>query len=64
MTPRPKNLQSVEKLSFDTDAGVGHRARIGLLVLQTDQTLEAELANLTGIDGVALYHARLANDAR
>jgi len=63
MTPRPKESQSVEKLSFDTDAGVGHRARIGLLVLQTDQTLEAELANLTAIDGVALYHARLANDA-
>lgn len=63
MTHRSKNLQSVKKLSFDTDAGVGQRARIGLLVLQTDQTLEVELANLTSIDGVALYHARLENDA-
>ena len=63
MTHRSKKLQSVTKFSFDTDAGAGHRARIGLLVLQTDQTLEAELANLTCIDGVALYHSRLANDA-
>ena len=63
MTPRLDNSQTVEKLAFETDAGIGYRARIGLLVLQTDQTLEAELAALMAIEGVALYHARLANDA-
>ena len=63
MTPRLDNSQTVEKLAFETDAGIGYRARIGLLVLQTDQTLEAELAALMPIEGVALYHARLANDA-
>ena len=63
MTPRLDNSQTVEKLAFKTDAGIGYRARIGLLVLQTDQTLEAELAALMAIEGVALYHARLANDA-
>ena len=63
MTHSQISMQTVEKISFETDAGIGHRARIGLLVLQTDQTLEAELTHLTTLDGVALYHARLANDA-
>ena len=52
MTPRLDNSQTVEKLAFETDAGIGYRARIGLLVLQTDQTLEAELAALMAIEGV------------
>ena len=63
MTPGPERSQTVEKFAFETDAGVGYRARIGLLVLQTDQTLETDLATLMAIDGVALYHSRLANDA-
>ena len=63
MTSRLDKSQTVEKLAFETDAGIGQRARIGLLVLQTDQTLEAEVAALMAIEGVALYHARLANDA-
>jgi maleate isomerase len=32
------------------------------MVLQTDQTLEAEMAQFTAINGVALYHACLHND--
>ena len=63
MTSDPERSQTVEKFAFETDAGVGNRARIGLLVLQTDQTLETDLATLMAIDGVALYHSRLANDA-
>ena len=63
MANRQLNIQSVRKMPFEIDAGIGHRARIGLLVLQTDQTLEAELAHLTALKGVALYNARLSNDA-
>ena len=55
--------KDIIKLSFQTDAGIGSRARIGLLVLQTDQTIEHEVAQLTAFDGVACYHARLPNDA-
>lgn len=52
-----------DKLRLETDAGLGARARIGMLVLRTDQTLEAEAAHIVArVRGVALHHARLYND--
>lgn len=51
----------IETLDFTTDDGLGRRARIGSIVLQTDQTIEHELATLLRGDGVALYHARIPN---
>ena len=36
----------LKELPFETDAGFGSRARIGLVVLENDQTVEAELATL------------------
>ena len=54
--------ETIEKLEFNTDAGLGNRARIGLIVLQTDQTIEHEFASLFNrSDGVALYAARIPN---
>lgn len=51
-----------ERLRLATDAGLGARARIGMLVLKTDQTLEYEAARiLARVPGVALHHARLHN---
>ncbi len=50
------------RLSFTTDAGAGSRARIGLLVLESDQTMEWEMRLMTHLPGVSVYHARLAND--
>jgi maleate isomerase len=52
---------AIETLEFETDAGLGQRARIGLIVLQTDQTIEHEFAGLVQGAGVALYHARIPN---
>ena len=34
-------------LDFTTDDGLGARARLGLIVLETDQTIEAEARRLT-----------------
>ncbi|MCE8536556.1 aspartate/glutamate racemase family protein [Ruegeria pomeroyi] len=51
----------IETLAFETDAGLGQQARIGLIVLQTDQTIEHEFARLFRGEGVALYHARIPN---
>lgn len=48
-------------LSFDTDGGYGSRACLGLIVLGSDQTIEAE-ARMLNIDGVAFYHSRIPND--
>jgi maleate isomerase len=47
------------KLEFDTDGGIGSRATLGVIVLETDETLEPEFARMTDLDGVALYHSRI-----
>jgi maleate isomerase len=53
--------ETIETLDFATDAGLGTRATIGLIVLQSDQTIEHEFARLVRGDGVVLYHARIPN---
>jgi len=50
------------KLDFTTDGGFGHRATIGLIVLETDRTIETELRSID-LDGVAFHHSRIPNDA-
>ncbi len=45
------------------DAGIASRAAIGLLVLATDQTMEHEFRHLIRLPGVAVYGARLFNNA-
>lgn len=47
-------------LEFETDDGFGSRARIGLIVLESDQTIEAEVRMLD-LDGVDIYHSRIPN---
>jgi maleate isomerase len=52
----------IENIPFETDEGIAARARLGLVVLATDQTLEHEFrAVLSRLPGVALYHARIYN---
>jgi maleate isomerase len=52
----------VEILDFVTDEGLGKRARLGLIVLQTDQTIEYEFSSLFGPqEDVVLYAARIPN---
>lgn len=49
------------RLGFETDEGYGDRARLGLIVLETDQTIEAEAHAVTrDLDGVVVYHSRIA----
>ena len=50
-------------LPCSLDAGIASRAAIGLLVLATDQTMEHEFRHLIRLPGVAVYGARLFNDA-
>ncbi len=47
------------KLGFHTDEAIGAVATLGVIVLQTDETLEPEFARMTALDGVALYHSRI-----
>ncbi|MGP2492409.1 maleate cis-trans isomerase family protein [Mesorhizobium sp. PUT5] len=51
-------VSNIENIAFETDAGVGRRGNLGLLVLRTDQTIEDEF-RLALPDGAALYEARL-----
>lgn len=50
-------------MPFDLDAGIAHRAAIGLIVLATDHTIEHEFRRMLAIDGVAFYETRIANAA-
>jgi maleate isomerase len=55
----------LEHLPFDTDRGIAEKARIGLIVLATDYTIEHEWRQImSGLKGVALYHSRILNDAQ
>ncbi|MFA3919958.1 maleate cis-trans isomerase family protein [Ruegeria hyattellae] len=47
------------KLDFQTDGGIGTRANLGVIVLETDETLEHEFARIMDRAGVALYHSRI-----
>ncbi len=59
----PSALPPTRKLDFDVGPKLGHRARIGAVVLASDETLEHEFRLvLKELDGVALYHARIGND--
>jgi maleate isomerase len=51
-------------LPFEIDGGIAHRARIGLIVLATDHTIEHEFRQIMKIDGVALYESRIHNAAQ
>lgn len=54
---------SKERMPFEFDGGVACRARIGFIVLATDNTLEHELRQMIRQDGVAFYETRIFNDA-
>jgi maleate isomerase len=62
MKDESSQVATISRLSYTTDAGAGARARIGLLVLESDQTMEWEMRLMTHLPGVSVYHARLAND--
>ena len=62
MTVEKTSPDSILKLKFKTDAGLGSRANIGMIVLSSDQTLELEFRTLLDFEGVALYHARIPNE--
>ncbi|MGY2747619.1 maleate cis-trans isomerase family protein [Arthrobacter sp. UYCu723] len=47
------------KLSYESDSGAAQRARLGVIVLQVDETLEYEFRTLLNLPGVALHHTRV-----
>src|SRR6266702_2201205 len=63
MLDAPANTLLVKRrnMQFDLDAGIAHRAAIGLVVLATDQTIEHEWRQMLRLDGVAFYESRIYN---
>ena len=53
----------LQQLPFVTDDGFGQRARIGIVVLENDQTVEAELSSLWP-EGVAAFATRIPMEDR
>ena len=53
--------EMIEHLPFTTDAGIGARARIGLVVLASDYTMEHEFRKIVTMPGVDFYEARIFN---
>jgi maleate isomerase len=51
------------KLPFETDGGESAIAALGIIVLQSDETLEAEFRSIFNVEGIALYHSRIPSSA-
>ena len=56
-------MPPVRKMDYRVGRKLGHRARIGAVVLASDETMEYEFRVVLNSldDGVALYHARIEN---
>lgn len=54
---------STLQFPFVADDGIGARARIGLVVLASDQTIEHEYRLMLNLPGVAVYESRIYNDS-
>ena len=52
-----------QNMAYQLDEGVGGRARIGMVTLATDHTIEYELGRAFNIPGVGYYGARLFNES-
>jgi maleate isomerase len=48
-------------MPYGLEPGIAHRARIGLVVLASDHTIEHEWRRMLDIEGIAVYHSRIAN---
>ncbi|MEZ5878742.1 MAG: aspartate/glutamate racemase family protein [Tepidamorphaceae bacterium] len=63
MSVLEKPVREILKFDYEADEGIAARARLGLVVLASDHTVEYECGLiLAHTPGVALYHARIEND--
>ena len=60
--PEDDLVLDLRHMPFTLDQGLDPRARVGLLVLASDQTVEIEFRRVFERVGVALYQSRVRND--
>lgn len=53
---------SIENIAFTTDKGIGSHARVGLVVLATDFTIEHEFRQIFNKPETGLFTARILNE--
>jgi maleate isomerase len=54
MKDKASDVATISRIGFTTDTGTGSRARIGLLVLESDQTMEWEMRLMTHLSGISV----------
>lgn len=59
--PEPAGPVEFEPVAFELDDGLAGRARIGLVALASDHTVEHELHAIARLPGVAVHVTRIAN---
>lgn len=63
--PLPPPLVNRTHMAHRLDDGISARARLGLVVLATDYTIEWEWRRILGpLEGVGLYHSRILNSVQ
>jgi maleate isomerase len=55
------SMEWIEHIPYRLDAGLAGRARIGLVVLASDHTVEYEFRRIMDMPGVSFYGARIPN---
>ena len=55
---------NITNIPFDLDDGIGARARIGLIVLASDHTIEHEFRQIVNMTDVAFYESRIPNSPK
>ena len=55
---------SIENIKFTTDEGIGSQARVGLVVLATDFTIEHEFRQVFNEPETGLFAARILNEVK
>ncbi len=57
----PANWQLIEQLPYDLNAGIGHAAKIGMVVLSSDYTIDYEFRQVFTDDAIGIYQTRVQN---
>ena len=60
---KSEGFLNIREIPFEVDAGIGARARIGVIVLATDHTIEYEFRQVVKMQGVAFYQSRIPNSS-
>lgn len=50
-------------IQYQVDGGIGHQAHIGMVVIDTDQTLSYEARAMLSVPGIALYESRISSSS-